>query len=553
MGAIAGFVGKAILGAAIGRGTTWLMDGLGLNPFEDPTQVRLDELSAQVHALGLVVQETQVRVDRLTSDLLQAELNRQLRDLRGRVNQIQSLYQTVYIPIMDRAQDLTDVIRRGDDPTAAQQRLEQARARFFLVYDSNLAIYGPLGRDIHEFLVPGATTSVLRAKGQVLLDRNRYLTSAHSATLRQLYEVMADQQALAVWMKAERYVALDRRVYNRTIADYRQWRAVELQHLAPLIPKNVVIDVGRPGITTNNRLMWMPGGQGLDWMANAPNNNAPTVARTLTGMNNDRVVGAGLQGWRLPTRNQLTLFYEGTSFRPGTDDFLAFLRGINPGGSLWQQIAGQAGEAWQWIASSDTQREVVACRFSGFRERPPVVHNLNFDSNWALGTASGGSRWHVRPQLNSPPRDTPMERCRAHANQQLHNPMLRAGVLAARNTGIMTQDYMAQGSAMDRLNSSVSTNLGQECCAGCSYKESCCCPPRQTVTYIVTKKVATATTTVTRKAKREAIKEEVAIQHLCPDCKAGKTNVVGVCCLKKAAIRVTTTKFVGKTVKTVTV
>jgi hypothetical protein len=109
---------------------------------------------------------------------------------------------------------------------------------------------------------------------------------------------------------------------------------------------------------------------------------------------------------------------------------------------------------------------------------------------------------------------------------------------------------LANGGAMP---GNGTPQLGDKCCPGCSYKNSCCCPPDVTKTVRKTVQRARGTMTVTRKVKQVPRDSDISGQHLCPTCK-GRTGSGKVCCKPVATRKVTktVTKF-AKVVKTVTV
>jgi hypothetical protein len=109
---------------------------------------------------------------------------------------------------------------------------------------------------------------------------------------------------------------------------------------------------------------------------------------------------------------------------------------------------------------------------------------------------------------------------------------------------------LANGGAMP---GNGTPQLGDKCCPGCSYKNSCCCPPDVTKTVRKTIQRAQGTMTVTRKVKQVPRDSDISGQHLCPTCK-GRTGSGKVCCNPVATRKVTktVTKF-AKVVKTVTV
>src|SRR5262249_20124827 len=146
------------------------------------------------------------------------------------------------------------------------------------------------------------------------------LTAADSATIRALYQNFAQLESLAAWMSMERWIPSDPKPSPSTIkagnlTNYERARAAwiadsrqEELDLPPVIPANVVIDVGSTR-TTNNATMWLPAGSRLRFQPNVVVGDS--VQSVLASLNLDsRTYG----DWRVPSQGELTTLL--TGFKP---------------------------------------------------------------------------------------------------------------------------------------------------------------------------------------------------------------------------------------------
>ena len=450
-GPIAKWLAEKIAGAAAGKAASWVMDAIGFSDlFPNPTLDKLNEISQKLDQISQQITQVQASVDSLTADVAQGELSAQLRDLRTHGNQIRDLYDNVFQPVVDAATELAQARQAKQDTTDAEKKLAAARTRFISLYDANNAVYGPLANNVHDFLVPSEATSVLKAKGRVLMSTNRYLTSAQSQELLSLYEALADIEAFAVWIQVERYVSENRKTAQSIVDKYQGWRKAEQRNLPDPIPDDVVIDVGAPQSdrkTTNGKLMWLPA-ERSGQVSGTPG-SPYGVDGTVAAMNKAKTLTYG--DWQLPSQADLTGLYAGPGgFDPKTSKTLTgFLRGLNSKSARWQWIKD---DTWDHIFSGTLTNQPMECyrliifahvnRYYGKYPTYSAVSGKN--AAWRLYPALPASVHHNEYATTA----ISKQDCDFMADQAFRNRANDGGVIASRTVTPTPQDFMAQGAAL---------------------------------------------------------------------------------------------------------
>ncbi len=444
---MAKWLAARIAGAALGKGEGFVLDAIG---FPNQTSQKLDELSRKLDQLSLQITDVQNSVNDLIRRLDDSSLKDQITKLREKNNSLNALYKDEFIPVAEAAKALAKAKEDGEDTTEPQRKLDTARDRFYSQYDKGAVTFGPMAKDIHDYLVPGPGNSILAAQGRTLLNHNRYLNSAHSKRIRALYNGLADQQSMAVWMHAERNVVFRPRVYQRIVNDYEAWHKVELENLPPQIPANTVVDIGRKTASTTQRAqMWLPGSvedlthrppyQGRVFEGNG------TVALHLKEMNQRGA--AGFSNWRVPTAQQFTGLYSGLDGRPpaNTESLASFLRTLDGDSVLWRLI-----DQRRWSAFFTGS---VASRKFRWVDRDTAYRWIDLP----VYTAVQSANLAVYGIPVNPPNDlvrvrnwSPFGSIDGYVDNMFVQSGARGGVVATRDVGItrnaagLNMDYMAQ-------------------------------------------------------------------------------------------------------------
>jgi hypothetical protein len=280
--------------AAASQGFGLIFSAIGLNRLfnPDPNTALLQEIRAQLQEVSRQIQQVQHSINVLTRDVRQGNLDQALRLLDEKVTQLRSLFNRKFLTVVRAAEELAraeEAVPRDEEGIReAKDELIRARDDFYDMYDKGS--YSAMPEFIHRFLVPGPATSVLAAKGKVLMANHRYLTSAPSHEIRALYDALAAEEALAAWMLMERDLPTIRPFpphptspgnienYNLARRQFLGYRVSESRYLPPMIPANAVIDSGpTAGETTNNRWMWLPVSANLRFQ---PGGGCPELCRS---------------------------------------------------------------------------------------------------------------------------------------------------------------------------------------------------------------------------------------------------------------------------------
>ncbi len=443
---MAKWLAERIAGAAIGKGTGFIIDAIG---FPNQTAAKLDQLGRQLDQLSAQLTDLQNSVNELVRRLDDSDLKDQITELREKNNALNNLYRDEFIPVVDAAQVLAKAKEDGKDTTGPQRDLDAARDRFYAQYDVGASTYASIAKDIHDYLMPGPGNSILAAQGRTLLNRNRYITAQHSQRIRAMYDALADQQAMAVWMHAERNVVFRPPVYKRVIDDYTAWRKRELENLPPQIHPDAVVDTGRKiADTTQRKQMWTPPSvQGLRHRPPYQGQvyeGVGTVPRQLK-LINDREQ-AGFKDWSVPTVTQFVGLYSGPDGRPpaSSERVSTFLSKINGGSSLWSRV----GQGTWPILYTDT----VRINTFRWRDRNTSLKTIKLPVYTGVISANG----QVAPVPAEPvgivrERDwSPFGSITGYVNNMFTQQSARGGFLATRPVGVTRNgaglpiDYMAQ-------------------------------------------------------------------------------------------------------------
>lgn len=469
-GAVAGIVakwlGEKIAGAAVGKAFNWIVDAIAGSPGSAEQLALLNEINTKLDEIKKQLDYVTLKLDALTADLHKTSLDSDIKQLQSWSADVTNFYKFSFSPMVERAKELNEAKMSGGDVAAAQQKLEEAQATFVIKYTLGEATYSPLGPKIHNYLLPGAASSMLENKGRVLLDANRYLTVQDSMDLRDLYTAYAEQEALATWMKAEYYRAIkDDLNLQQTMDDYQADTAAEVKNLAPMIPADAILDVGKKqSASTNNATMWIPSTS--DRLTYRPGAGGG-VEDALAALNTQ----PGMKNWKVPLQvanpadptfpNMAALVGGpgGYDAKANKNQLSNFLRSLNPKNDRWKGIS----DNWNMFYTSAQVSQKVECYHYGW---PFNVH-INrvwprFNTYVALyNKGLGATPAPVLPSERVIPKEEPTtQACQQfgdsyfYANDGVLDPLddrrrifNEGAFLAGRDTGMMAQDYMAQGAA----------------------------------------------------------------------------------------------------------
>jgi uncharacterized protein YjbI with pentapeptide repeats len=438
--------------AAASQGFGLIFSAIGLNNLfnPDPNTALLEEIREQLREVSRQIQQVQHSINVLTRDVRQGNLDHSLRLLDEKVTQLRSLFNRKFLTIVSAAEG----VARAEDAIPpdrnrireARDELIRARDDFYDTFDGGP--YAGMPEFIHRFLVPGPATSVLAAKGRVLLANHRYLTSAASREIRALYDALAAEEALAAWMLMERDLPTIRPFpphptspgslehYNLARRQFLGYRVAEARYLPPMIPANAVIDSGpTAGESTNHRQMWLPVSANLRFQ---PDVDAPgTVPAALTTFN--QRYPDGFNNWQAPSQNAVSALLSGFTSEDRTPN--RYLSGINASSAAWQQVDKNT---WPFVWSSDVLTQRVTC-ISRNPEAPNSV-TVNVPTHTGVSTSTSTPAWSPRPPVQSGVINDPNpSRACADYVRHLWATAPGGGLLATRSTGSMPMDYMAQG------------------------------------------------------------------------------------------------------------
>ena len=463
-GVVAKWLGEKIAGAAVGKAFNWIVDAVIGAPGTAEQLALLNEINTKLDEIKKQLDYVTLKLDELTTDLDNTKLETDIKQLRNWSAEITDLYKFSFSPMVERAKELSEAKMSGGDVALAQQKLEEAQATFVLKYTLGESTYSSLGPKIHNYLLPGATTSMLANKGKVLLDTNRFLTAQESIDLRDLYTAYAEQEALATWMKAEYYRALKDDVnLQQVIDDYQSNTADEVKNLAPMIPSGAIIDLGKKQVkTTNNAIMWIPSTS--DRLSYKPGGGSG-IDEALAALNSQ----PGMKNWKMPLQvanpadptfpNMASLVGGPGGFDAKADknQLSTYLRSLNPKNDRWKAIS----DGWNMFYTSSQVSQKVECYHYG-------VFNVHINRVWPrfptyVALYNKGLGATPAPLMASetviPKEEPTTQACQQFGNDYFYvndgvtdpltkRPIFNRGAfVAGRDTGMMPQDYMAQGAA----------------------------------------------------------------------------------------------------------
>ncbi len=442
-------------GIAAGKAAGFVMSVIGLNSlFPDDQTKQLQEIQRQLDGISLQLVQVEESLSTLIGGLADAQLSTELHALQDEAVLVGVLYTEHFKPLLAAASAHRAATDSGDQQRIddAFTKLIRARNDFYTAYDRSNA--SALSLKISNRLVPGDATSALAAKGRVLLSRPgaRHLTSADSAQIRELYDSFAEYEALAAWMRMERWIPSEPTppegtspgnadIYENARKEYLDRTRREHAGLPPVIPADVVIDAG-PGparTTTNGAAMWQPVASAVRYQ---PDNRDPgTVPVALDGLNADARRSYG--DWQIPTmatlRSLLSGFVPASGSTPGS-----FLAGLHPSSATWRTIADST--PWPYIWSSDVVTFTGAC--STHVNNAPFTH-YTVRLHDAVGTSTPTPVPGGRPALPATAYDpdwrTRTPNCDEFVATTFAGPTALGGFLATRTVGASPIDHMAQG------------------------------------------------------------------------------------------------------------
>lgn len=281
--------------------------------------VRLNDISTRLDRLS-------GNVDQLIGEAREANFGLAMAPLCSIANRQRGLFKQRYVPMVRAAAKLGEILA-GKHPQEADEkdgngftprsRVAVLKQEFLDEYDKKSNdLQAGIG-DLHDALVPNsARTPVLNAYGKVLLGK-RFLTRADSEALRDLYTGLAEVRILASWMAAEYWTSKPQNPEALKIIqdEYAAQNAEERRHLPPMIPRGVVLDLGRINASSTERVpMWFaPVDHDLGWLpANKlvaplpPSISIDEVGAALKDVNAPGADGRKDlgKGWAAPTRAQ---------------------------------------------------------------------------------------------------------------------------------------------------------------------------------------------------------------------------------------------------------
>jgi hypothetical protein len=389
---------------------------------------------------------------------------------------VQDLYSNSQLPQCNRSLDLKLQLQ-----CLSPRELVLEREKLFanaIAQDKELA---GLDTDISSFLRPGdKLTSVLSAYGLVLMEK-RIIGRTDSVALRDLYDQLAQAEALASWMVAEYHVYNNVQLSrDQILARYTKDTAAEVAGLPPMIPQGAVVDLAQVNAanTRNRTIFMLATTQDQDyWPVNVEVNNLVTTTangagQAIAALNGNPCSGqpACFTHWKVPTRAQLRiLLSEGSKALPGADNpnVARYLARLSPNDPVWTgtfcdrsgppvnpdaPVSCAPAPQHRFIWTEDQARQRMACGFyvpfltSEFARFYWLRFGIETQSN-NLNTAA-----KLFPQLPSTVPgytndgqnggDKAHTRCDNYTRAQIALPENKGIVLAIDNTG--STEFMAQ-------------------------------------------------------------------------------------------------------------
>ena len=312
-------------------------------------QVQLENISQQL----VTVQKS---IDTLNTNVLQNGLDAQLIGLRTQANAVRDFYDTKFLPVLNGTIALADA-RPKNDTSAIDQakfKLFTDRVVFDLTFDfSGLGgiprelprCAGARGRDLGALCDGQGAVESAAVPHVGCLDRHSHPLPA-----------LADQEALAAWMRMERAVPADPTAPNAfdtfelVRKQYLANVVEEYRYLPPMIPAGVVID-GGPVATlrtnTSNVTMWLPASDFGDVRSRPGGAATPSIEGALGTLNAQ--YRGNFNDWKVPSQSAETSGLLG-DFNPkvskSANDYLArSIRTVLSGKSSQRHPGGSCGRA----------------------------------------------------------------------------------------------------------------------------------------------------------------------------------------------------------------
>ena len=256
------FLGESVVGAAVGDGFESALGAL-FPEAPDPTEAKVDEVLAQIDGLSVQINALQGATKSLSDQVDTNFWSANSTRLGDDVDALSNIYTLWIKPLAAEAAIYSQARIAGDTAAiaTAETNLNTARDKFINGYNNSLVTNAGISDRLHHDIVPSqGATSILSARGKVLMAKG-YLTAEDSQELRDLYDTIAQQQALAVYIKAEFEALQDngdgqnQKIANDIVTQWKTNQAAELAALPPVIPPGVII--ATPNKVTANATMWM--------------------------------------------------------------------------------------------------------------------------------------------------------------------------------------------------------------------------------------------------------------------------------------------------------
>jgi hypothetical protein len=354
---IVDFVAKTLGGFALNKGAGFIFKRIGLEDWlsPDPTQGKLDAISGQLAQVSTQLVTVQDSVNQISRDLAQLTLNGAYDNIKGPIANTQYVYNYTFLPVFNAA-----VAVQAATPADRAPLLDvlQTKRNDFLAAFDHYQI-GSASSLIHGALTPsGVSTSIVDAYGRVLMANNRFPTVAQSNTLAALYTVFAEQEALAVWMKAEYTAAKNPDLLEKLIiTEVIGWPVYERLSMPSRIPNDAVIDLGPNSATitgSTKRPMWLPQRQAavatsvpaFSWRV-GDTTSTNGVEQALIRLNT--TAPGAFSDWRAPSRAEVTAL------------FSAFVRGHAPRLDTFNPAWQSYNQFQSFLWTSDVVNQQVEC------------------------------------------------------------------------------------------------------------------------------------------------------------------------------------------------
>ncbi|NQU37419.1 MAG: hypothetical protein HQ526_07480 [Actinobacteria bacterium] len=489
---------KAESGAKVAGFIFSILKFTGLVP--DPTKEKLDEISNQLKAMEKQIEGLKNELDSLQRALQELKIDVSLTKVNEAYAEVLTLYTTYFMPTVSCAKLVAATKPNTPERAAAQAKLDQAKNEFKDAYDNSPAKSAAL--ELQAYLVPGSL-SLVSARGLLLLmgEDTRYLTAEHSREIRETYQGVANIQAMAQWMTAERFVEDGKQQFQLAYDNYigskdkAGWLPTQVKNLPPIIPDDVVVDLGPKSILdtggpketqiTNDAKSWLPGTSGE--LLSQPKTSGPDHVDSNLKAMNDAKLGDS-DKWAVPDQATLTAFYSGArgynasvghplasvmdketlnawlknghSAKASAATFGDWLSSRNTPSKSWERISGtqpndSSGDtdAWPHLFSSQVYNQKIHCYTQ------LIVHYNVHDGYYPTysGVSTRAPAWSLIPTM--PPdvgsasytsKDKVIAACNEAAAWSFKQTSNRGGYLAYHPVTPTYVDFMGQ--VDDRLS-----------------------------------------------------------------------------------------------------